>query len=164
MVAINPRVRYWVCAGAGVVLGLILIVAGVGKLVLHTEAFRVFYTPHETFVPQVLADAAELWLPPVEVVVGLLLVLGVASRLSAIVASGLVVAFIANNGWLLSQGLGQESCGCFGILDTLSSAGLSTTGALLMDIGMLALGLVVVFLYPRGFRSMRPWFLKERQA
>ena len=162
--AIGPRVRFWGGVVAGAVLGMVLIAAGIGKLALHTEAFRVFYTPHETFVPQVLADAAELWLPPVEVAVGLLLVLGVASRLAAVVASGLVVAFIANNGWLLSQGLGQESCGCFGILDTLSSAGLSTTGALYMDIGMLVLGLVVVFLYPRGFRSVRPWFLKERQA
>ena len=158
----GPRIRYLVSTVAGIILGLGLLAAGLGKLVMQTETFRVFYTPHTTFVTPAIAYQIELWLPPVEVAIGLLLILGIATRLAAVFASGMVLAFIVNNSWLLSQGLGQEACGCFGILDTLAAGGLSTFGALYMDIGMLVVGLLIVLCHPHRFLSVRPWFLQRK--
>lgn len=160
----DRHTRYLVSLVAAIVLGMVLIIAGLGKLVMQTETFRVFYTPHTTFLTPEITNLVELWLPPIEVTIGLLLTIGVVTRLAAVFASGIVFAFIVNNGWLLSQGLGQESCGCFGILDTLAAGGLSTLGALYMDIGMLALGLLIVLCYPDTFLAIKPWFLRRKRA
>ena len=159
---LHRRVRYWASVGAGIVVGLILLLAGLGKLALRVGTFEVFYTPGQTFITPALADTLVAWLPPVELIVGLLLFLGVAMRLTAVLASVLTVTFVIHNGWLLSQGWGQESCGCFGALETVLAGGLSTTGALWLDIGMLALALIVVFCYPYGFLTTRFWFLRRR--
>jgi len=154
------RYRYWASVVASIILGLILFAAGLGKLLLQAGTFGIFFTPDKVILTPALAGAISIWLPPVELIVGLLLIVGVATKAIAIFSSVLIVAFITNNGWLLSQGLGHEPCDCFGILEMILSGGLSTEGALYMDIGMLTLAFVVVFCYPRKLFTTRFWFLE----
>jgi len=75
----------------------------------------------------------------------------------------LTAAFIGNNSWLLSQGLGYEPCTCFGVADRIFQGTLSTTGALYVDIGMLALAMIIILFYPGKLLTIRPLFLKPRK-
>ena len=157
------RYRYWVGIGAGIILGLIFIAAGLGKLLQQAENFKIFYTPPISFLPPALANSISIWLPSIELLLGLLLISGIAARLTASFSSVLIAAFIAYNSWLLGQGLGYEPCAsCFGIWETIFMGELSTTGALYLDIVMLALAFVTVFCYPGNFLTVRPWFLEKR--
>ena len=140
---------------ASIVLGLILVLAGAGKISQQT-----IFTFPEAFLPEDLARIVSHSLPPVELVIGSLLIIGVAAKLMVVFAFVLIAAFIANNCWLLGRGLGYESCGCFGVLDTLFFGGLSTRGALYLDIGMLALALIIIFFYPGRPTTGRPWFMR----
>ena len=89
----------------------------------------------------------------------MLLTSGIVARLTAIFTSVLIAGFIINNGLLLSYGLGDAPCGCFGILENIIQNKLSIMGALYVDIGMLVLVLIAVFCYPGNITSFRPWFL-----
>ena len=154
--------RYWVSVYASIILGIIFFVAGLGKLLLQTETAKIFYTPHKALLAPALADAISIVLPPIEMIVGLLLIIGIATKLVGIFSSVLIAAFMVNNGWLLSQGLGYEPCDCFGILTIVFEGSLSTTGALYLDIGMLALAFIIIFCYPRNLLTTRFWFIRNR--
>ena len=151
--------RYWAGVGAGILLGLIFIISGVGKLLYQGE-FLIAILSGSFITPQ-LAYLVAQWLPWVEIVLGFLLLTGFALKIEASLSAVLIGAFIADNSWKLSQGLGYEPCGCFGILENLFMSTLSSTGALYMDIGMLALVLIVLLSYPESFLATRPWFLEE---
>ena len=155
------RYRYWIGIGASIILGLIFLTAGLGKLLQQTETFMIFYTSAMSFLPPALTDSAPIWLPAIELLIGLLLILGVVARLVAACSSALIAIFIINNSWLLSQGLGYEPCECFGILERILQGTLSTTGALYLDIIMLALAFVTIFCYPGKFLTVRPWFMRK---
>ena len=153
------RYRRWVAIGASIILGIIFVTSGLGKLLQQGETFRIFYTSDTTFLTPALADTISVWLPPIELIVGLLLIVGIATKLIAIFSSVLIVGFITNNSWLISQGLGYEPCDCLGIIERILQVELSSVGALYMDIGMLALAFVAVFCYPRKLLTTRLWFL-----
>jgi len=153
------RYRYWIGIGASIILGLIFFISGLGKLLQQTETFRIFYTSPISLLPPALANSISIWLPSIELLVGLLLASGILARLTASFSSALIAAFIFNNIWLLAHGLGQESCGCFGIWETIFLGELSTTGALYLDIIMLALAFITIFCYPGNFLTVRPWFM-----
>ncbi len=154
------RCRYWVSVGASIVLGLIFGIAGLGKLLRQAETYRIFYASDKALLTPALAGVLSVWLPRIELIVGLLLIIGVATKLIVIFSSVLIAAFIANNSWLLSQGLGYEPCGCFGILEIIFRGSLSTTGALYLDIGMLALAFMAIFWYPGNLLTTRLWFFE----
>jgi uncharacterized membrane protein YphA (DoxX/SURF4 family) len=158
------RGKYWLAVGASVILGLVLVAAGLGKLLQRAEAGTIFFASYPSYLPDFLLPAffevVFTWLPYIELIVGLLLIIGIAARLMAAFSSVLIAGFIANNSWLISQGLGYQPCsGCFGMLERITQARLSTVGALYMDMGMLALALIILFYYPGNFLTTRPWFL-----
>lgn len=156
------RYKYQIGVGAGVILGLIFVTAGVGKLLHQPEAFKIFFTPFLDFLPPILmAKAFFVWLPRVELVIGLFLITGIAARLVAAFSLLLITAFITNNILNLIKGLGGEPCGCFGAVDNVFEANLSIIGSLVIDIGMLALALVLLFYARRGFFNLYPWFLRR---
>ncbi|MBA7669363.1 hypothetical protein ES703_77493 [subsurface metagenome] len=157
------RYRYWIAIGASVILGLIFATAGVGKLLEQTETFKIFLTlPRAFFTPTLVVQIVSVWLPPVELILGLLLIIGIAAKLIATFSSVLIGAFIANNSWLLSQGFGYKPCSCFGVLEIILRGKLSTAGALYLDIIMLALVFTIIFCYPSNFLAIRPWFFRKR--
>lgn len=153
------RYRHWIGVWATMLLGLIFTAAGLGKLVYRPEAF--VFAPD--FLPPALIKAFLIWLPGVEIIIGVLLITGVAAKFVASFSLVLIAGFIANNSLLLKLGLGDEPCDCFGMAETLAQERLSVIGALYLDVVMLALVVVILFCYQRNFFNIYPWFLKKRQ-
>jgi uncharacterized membrane protein YphA (DoxX/SURF4 family) len=155
--------RNWVGVGASLLLGLIFIVAGLGKLLEQAETLEIFYTLPAAFSTPALAGAVSFWLPIIELVVGLLLITSVAAKPVAAFSLALIAGFIATNSWLISQGLGDEPCGCFGIAETMAQLRLVVINSLYFDVGMLGLGVLILIYYPGKFSTFRPWFLARRK-
>ena len=153
------RYRHWIGIAAGILLGLIFLVAGLGKLPVQTEAYMIIFGLQRALLHPTLANHIDTWLPRVELALGLLLMAGIATRLMTSFSSVLIAAFIFNNGWEIARGAGENPCGCFGENSFLGY--LSNTQALYIDIGMLALVAVVLLWYPGNWLTARPWFLKK---
>ena len=149
----------WLVVGAGIILGLIFLAAGLGKTLNQTESFVIFVFPE--FLPTVVDKFIFRWLSYVEIVIGVLLIAGIVARLVASLALALTVGLIVNNGILLAQGLGDKPCGCFGAAESWAEYSLSVAGALYIDVMMLVLVVMVLFFYRGKFINFNPWFLKR---
>ncbi len=156
------RYKHWLGLGASITLGMIFLVSGIGKLLLQEG--KLFETYFPGFLDFLSLDQTRLLyygLPYVEIAIGALLILGVATKLVAAFTSLLIAGFIASNVWFITHGMGFEPCGCLGIFDRLFQSRLSTQQSLYLDIAMLALILITLLCYQRSFTSIRPWFLKK---
>ena len=153
--------KRWIGLGAAIVLGLIFLLAGVGKLLGQLEGSFIFFTPFADFLLP-FAPEIYLWLPVIEIAVGLLLITGVLARPAAALAVGLIAVFMANNSWLISHGFGAEPCGCFGILEEIAQLRLLTIGSLGLDVVMLLLALATLFLARVSFFNINPWFWADK--
>ena len=149
----------WLAVGAGVVLGLIFLAAGLGKTLSQTDSFVIFVFPE--FLPTALDKFIFRWLPGIEILIGVLLITGVIARLVASFALALTVGLIVNNTILLIQGFGDKPCGCFGEAERWVQLRLSIAGALYIDIVMLILGIMILFYYRGKFVNINPWFLRR---
>ncbi len=152
--------RNWFAAVAGIILGLVFLAAGLGKLLNQTESFLIFVFPE--FLPTALDRFIFRWLPGIEVAVGALLIIGIAARLISSLALVLTASLIVNNSVLFVQGFGDKPCGCFGAAERWVQYRLSVTGALCIDVVMLILGFIVLFFYQSRFLDINPWFLRRR--
>jgi uncharacterized membrane protein YphA (DoxX/SURF4 family) len=104
-------VRDWVGLLARVVTGGVWIVAGALKLpdpAASVRAVRAY-----DLLPEAVVPTVGHLLPVVEVVVGVLLVLGLLTRPAAVVSSLLFVAFIIGIASAWVRGMSID-CGCFG--------------------------------------------------
>jgi len=158
------RYRHWLGLGASLILGIIFLTAGTGKLLVEVELFE---TSYPAFLDFLTLDQVRLLFygfPYVELAIGLLLIVGFATKLIATLSSVLIAAFAASNVWFITQGLGFEPCGCLGIFDRLFQNRLSTQQSLYLDIAMLALVLITLLGYQRNFTDIYPWFLKKDKA
>jgi uncharacterized membrane protein YphA (DoxX/SURF4 family) len=114
------------------VVGGVFLYASIDKL-LHPAAFaRAIHNYH--LVPMALLHPWAHYLPVLEVVIGLALVLGVWRRGAALVAALLTVVFIAAIASALVRGL-DINCGCFHA-EGGHGVGLDL---LVRDVGLLAL-------------------------
>jgi uncharacterized membrane protein YphA (DoxX/SURF4 family) len=101
----------WVTTVARLVLGVVLIVAGWLKIgnwqdsVLAVKAYRL--------LPDSIATTVGHGLPMLEVVVGVLLVVGLLTRVAGVIAGLLMLAFVFGISWAWAHGL-RIDCGCFG--------------------------------------------------
>jgi uncharacterized membrane protein YphA (DoxX/SURF4 family) len=96
---------------ARLVVGGVWVVAGVLKLpdpAGNVRSVRAYQILPESVVPVVGHG-----LPIVEVLVGACLLLGVLTRLTAVLSAGLLVAFVLGIASVWARGLSIE-CGCFG--------------------------------------------------
>jgi uncharacterized membrane protein YphA (DoxX/SURF4 family) len=148
---------------AAVILGLIFLIAGLGKLPAQTDAYTILLVLRK--IPLMLAaqqpalsDYVHIVFPVLEIILGLMLVAGIAAKLAASFSALLIGAFIFNNLWLIQKGLGQDPCYCFGGSLNWLLGVVSTKEALYIDIGMLALVCLVVACYPGRWFTLRPWF------
>jgi hypothetical protein len=89
---------------------------------------------------------------------------GVLSQLAALLSAGLAAGLIFYNTWMISRGLGYEPCGCLGTFERLFTGSLSSINALYVDIGLLALALVIYFSYAGKLLNVRPWFLNRSKT
>ena len=101
----------WLATLARLVLAGVFAVAGAAKLadpagsVRAVRAYRV--------LPEWAAQGVGYGLPALEIVVAVLLLLGLATRLVACLAAGLLLLFLAGVASAAARGLSID-CGCFG--------------------------------------------------
>ena len=151
---------YFIFVGSAILLGLILLVSGTGKLPGQTEfvdaLLKSFWTPS-------VAYFVGYCLPWVETGLGIFLLLGLFPRLAAALCLPLIAGFIANNGWALINGVEEfpECAYCFGIWEEFLGT-LSPLGALVLDIVLLGLALIVLLLHQEDFFKFQPWFIRRK--
>ncbi len=155
---------------ACILVGLTLVIAGSGKLIGFGEV------PGQTieFIGDILPEAwitpgsvyflFEIFVPYVlpisELLLGLLLLVGLASRLIAILCIPLIISFMVNNIWVIGQGLDKfPECVCFGIWETFFG-GLTPVQSLIYDITLFVLVIIIIFVHPGRFLASRPWLEK----
>lgn len=120
---------------ARLVLGVVLIWAGVAKVTspaLSARAVRAFQ-----ILPYDVAGYVGYALPVLEILIGLLVVAGLFTRLSAVVGGLLMAAFIIgiSSAWI--RGLSID-CGCFGGGGTIAAAQTQYPLEILRDVGVAA--------------------------
>ncbi len=103
--------RDWVGLAARLILGSVLLIAGLlkvgnlGQSVLAVQAYRL--------LPYEMTFLVGYALPIVEIVLGLLLIVGLFTRWSGLAGALLMVVFIIGISSAWSRGLSLD-CGCFG--------------------------------------------------
>lgn len=120
---------------ARLILGVTLLWAGALKVThpdqsaLAVRAFRILSYD--------LAGYVGYGLPIVEILVGLLLVIGLLTRPSAVVGGLLMLAFIVGIGWAWAHGYSID-CGCFGGGGTIAASQTQYPIDILRDTGLVA--------------------------
>jgi len=153
------RYRYWIAVAAGILLGLVFLISGIGKIIGQSSFF--ISVANLYFFPRFVQVLIVYWLPWGEVVLGLLLITGTIIQTTALLSCILVAGFIFQNSWMIMHGYRNEPCSCFGIFDRIFEGRLSTMNSLYIDIGMLVLALAIYLLFNGGFKEWRPWFLRR---
>ena len=136
------RVAAVVSTVARLVLAGVFIVAGALKVVdpqSSVEAVRAY-----ELLPEGLATPVGWGLPFAEVALGLLLVVGVFTRVAAAAAAGLMTVFIAAVVSAWARGLSID-CGCFGGGGPVAPGETAYAPEILRDLGLLALALWLVW-------------------
>ncbi|PZG10403.1 DoxX family protein [Nonomuraea aridisoli] len=101
----------WVTTVARLVLGGVLIAAG--GLKIGNPADSVVAVKAYQLLPESVAVPVGYALPILEIVVGLLLVVGLLTRVAGVIAGVLMFAFVFGIAWAWANGL-RIDCGCFG--------------------------------------------------
>jgi uncharacterized membrane protein YphA (DoxX/SURF4 family) len=142
------------------ILGLIFLLSAIGKLVDLQGSVDAVYGFN--VFPLAFAHFAGLVVPFIELFMSLGLLFGVLTRLAALGASLMSIAFfLVKAHVLLIQGR-QIDCGCFGaLMSTMASV------TIYMDIPMLLMGLVIVVApasvrHWAGFGKWLPQAWKEK--
>lgn len=132
----------WAGLIARLVVGAVWIVAGALKVADLRSSVRAVQVYE--LLPNALAEIVGIVLPLVEIGIGALLIIGLATQVSAVVSSALFVAFIIGIASAWARGL-QIDCGCFGGGGQLAEGESPEYFVeILRDIGLLALsGLLV---------------------
>ena len=120
---------------ARLIVGAVLIWAGVAKVsrpALSARAVQAFQ-----ILPFDFARYVGYALPVVEILVGLLLVIGLFTRASAVVGGLLMVAFIIGIASAWARGLTID-CGCFGGGGTIAASQTQYPLDILRDVGVAA--------------------------
>ena len=153
------RHKHWIGVGASILLGLIFVAAGLGKLLdpvaIRDMLYILFPSFSSLFLTSAFTKAILIWLPRIELIVGLLLIIGIAAKLVATFSSVLIAGFIAINSLMIIQGHGRCPS-CFG-----PQLALRAVDALFIDIIMVALVLIILFCYQSNFFNIYPWFLRR---
>jgi uncharacterized membrane protein YphA (DoxX/SURF4 family) len=136
-----------------VALGGVFIFAGIAKI-SHTNVL-IWEIKQYHILPDILATWYGRLLPPVEIVLGALLVLGVLQRISASLSGLLYLSFIISKIVAYAWGLDISICSCFG-----PAVPLLSTYTLAIDFVMLALALQIV-LHKGEFLSLDTLFLRK---
>jgi len=139
-----------------VVLGGVLIFAGIVKLpnidtlIWEIEQYQI--------LPTSLAIAYGYVLSPIEIALGVLLLLGIYLRTSAVVSGLLVLSFTIAKLNALARGLDIDVCPCFG-----PAMPLFLVPSLAIDFVLLML-LIQLLLHKSDFLSLGSWFTTKRDS
>jgi len=140
-----------------IALGAVFVASAIPKLVDPPAFAHMIY--NYRLLPGTLVNALALVMPWVELLVGVLLVLGAWRREAALVAALLLVVFLGAIGWNLLRGHAID-CGCFDVRSAGKTPGellADMKWVMLRDVGLLLLaGQVLLATSPRfSARRMR---------
>ena len=136
----------WLTLLARLILGGVLFAAGalkIGSLQKSAMAVRAY-----EILPVSLANFLGYTLPWIEIGVGLLLIAGVAVRISGLIGAFTMLAFIIAIAQAWARGLSID-CGCFGGGGAIDPEDTKYLSEIIRDIGLLILGIFLYF-YPKG--------------
>jgi uncharacterized membrane protein YphA (DoxX/SURF4 family) len=129
-------VRDWVGLVARLVTGGVWVVAGLLKLPDPAGSVRAVRAYE--LLPEAVVPTVGYLLPPLEIAVGVLLLLGLLTRTTAVVSGLLFVAFVVGIASAWARGL-QIDCGCFGGGGFDAGADADYPWEIARDVGLLAL-------------------------
>lgn len=118
-------------------IGGLLVYAAYGKI-LEPGEFAKGVIGYQV-VPDAWANLPAIVVPWVEIIAGGLLVIGLFTRASALIASALMAAFTAMMWWALARGIVIDDCHCFGFAEPLSAL------LIVRDVALLAAALAPLF-------------------
>ena len=142
--------KLWFGLAARLTLGGVLLVAGflkydeIDKSQMAVRAYEM--------LPIALANFIGIVLPFAEIGMGLLLILGAATRITAALSALLMVVFVIGISQAWARGLSID-CGCFGGGGQVEPGTANYITPLLRDTGLLALG-IYLFRYPQSKFSL----------
>ena len=136
----------WIGLVFRLVLGGVLLVAGLLKY-QHLDKSQMAVRAYE-LLPIALANFLGIVLPYLEIAVGILLIIGAAVRVSAIISGILMVAFSIGIAQAWARGLSID-CGCFGGGGQVAPGTANYLPELVRDAG-LALMALYLFRYPQS--------------
>ncbi|MGV8908615.1 MAG: DoxX family protein [Propionicimonas sp.] len=145
----------WVTLAARLILGVTLLVAGLLKVtqldasILSVRLYQLLPWDSTTFIG--------IALPILEVAMGLLLITGTFTRISAVVGSLLMVAFIFGIASVWARGISID-CGCFGGGGAIEASLTQYPLEILRDTGLLLTGAWTVW-RPRAPFAVDNWLL-----
>lgn len=142
-------VWYWAGPLARLVVGGVWIAAGVLKLpdpAVGVRAVRAFQ-----LLPEAIVPAVGYGLPILEIVVGVLLIVGLGTRVAAAVSALLQLAFIFGISAAWIRGLEIE-CGCFGGGGTVKDGSAAYPWDIARDVGLFVLSALLVFFPQTAWR------------
>jgi uncharacterized membrane protein YphA (DoxX/SURF4 family) len=147
-----PAWRLWLATAARLVLAGVLIAAGWLKLPHPDESVRAVRA--YALLPESVVPSVGHGLPLLEIVIGLLLLVGFATRFAAAVAGLLMLAFIIGISSAWARGLTID-CGCFGGGGSVAANQTKYLQEILRDTGLLiAAGFLVI--WPGSRLSLDP--------
>ena len=103
--------KQWIGVAARLIVGLVDLAAGISKF--PDPAGNVRQVRAFDLLPEAVVPAVGHALPTVEILIGALLVLGLLTRATAVVATLFFVAFIVGIAAAWARGM-EINCGCFG--------------------------------------------------
>jgi uncharacterized membrane protein YphA (DoxX/SURF4 family) len=147
----------WVGLLARLVVGGVWIAAGLIKLPDPAESVRAVRAYR--LLPEATVHAVGYGLPFLEIIVGLLLVLGLGTRIAAGLSSLVFVLFIIGISSAWARDL-QIDCGCFGGGGYAADATSKYPWEIARDVGLL-LGSVLLVAWPRTKVSLDGWLVPD---
>jgi uncharacterized membrane protein YphA (DoxX/SURF4 family) len=145
---------------ARLVLGGVWIAAGAAKVTdldASVRAVRAY-----RLLPETVAQVVGAGLPMVEILLGVLLIVGAGVRVSAVVSAVLMSAFVVGIASAWARGL-RIDCGCFGSGGELAAGEDPTYGLeLARDAGLLLLSLLVAA-RPPGRLAIDGWLAAQKE-
>jgi protein-disulfide isomerase len=153
-----PGIWPWIATVLRIVVGVVWIIAGIAKVgdpagsVRAVRAYQV--------LPEFLVKGLGYGLPYLEIALGVLLIVGLATRLVAIISALLFVVYIVGIAQAAARGL-QIDCGCFGGGGALKAGQTTTyTWDLIRDV-LLLIGSGLLAWWPLSKYSADDWILNS---
>jgi len=132
-----------------VAFGLVFVAASLDKIV-NPLGFAVVVANYQ-ILPDVLINPTAIFLPWLELVCGLALMVNVLARGASVILSGMTAVFMAVLAYNISRGL-DVSCGCFSV-----EGGETMSQALWRDAALAAVALLVLWhVFKRPRRARQP--------
>jgi len=145
-IELHRKVQPWLNLLGRLVLGVVLLLAGYLKAKAPAEA-AMSVRAYEV-LPISVANVLGYSLPWLEIGVGVLLIIGLAVKKSALIGGALMFLFIVAIGQAWARGLSID-CGCFGNGGQVEPGQTKYLEEILRDAGLTAIG-IYLFRYPHG--------------